>query len=76
SSLTWPILSESLRNQGFSEPAISLNAAAQFAGIVIVALLATKIIPRLGFLRAIIQADRRLAKALISKGFRKDRPGE
>ena len=54
SSLTWPILSDSLRNQGFSEPAISLNAAAQFAGIVIVALLATKIIPRLGFLRAII----------------------
>ena len=34
SSLTWPILAESLRLQGYDETAIGLNAAAQFAGII------------------------------------------
>lgn len=53
SSLTWPILAESLRNRGFGEAAISFNAAAQFAGIVVVALVATTVIPRLGFLYSI-----------------------
>ena len=30
SSLNWPILSEALRNQGYSESMIGINAAAQF----------------------------------------------
>ena len=52
SSLTWPILAESLRLQGYDETAIGLNAAAQFAGIMFVAGNATWLIPRLGFFRA------------------------
>lgn len=54
SSLTWPILSESLRLAGYSESEIGLNAAAQFAGIIVIALLAPRIIPRFGFFRCII----------------------
>jgi len=54
SSLMWPILSEALRIEGFDETAIGINAAAQFAGIVTVALLVTRIIPRLGFFRTIV----------------------
>ena len=52
SSLTWPILAESLRLQGYDETAIGLNAASQFAGIMFVAGSATWLIPRLGFFRA------------------------
>lgn len=51
SSLTWPILAESLRNQGYNETMIGLNAAAQFSGIIVVAMIATTIIPKLGFYR-------------------------
>ncbi len=47
SSLTWPILAESLRLQGFSENLIGLNAAAQFAGIMVTALVAPYLISRL-----------------------------
>ncbi|MBN36813.1 MAG: hypothetical protein CMM46_18940 [Rhodospirillaceae bacterium] len=65
SSLTWPILSESLRNHGYSETEISINAAAQFAGIVVVALFATVIIPRLGFFRAIVLGLGLVASMLI-----------
>jgi MFS family permease len=54
SSLTWPILSESLRLAGYSEAEIGLNAAAQFAGIIVVASLAPRIIPRFGFFRCIV----------------------
>ena len=54
SSLTWPILAESLRHQGHDETAIGLNAAAQFAGIIVVAGSATWLIPRIGFFRAIV----------------------
>ena len=54
SSLTWPILSESLRLQGYSETMIGLNAAAQFAGIMVVALIAPALIPRLGFFKTIV----------------------
>ena len=54
SSLTWPILAESLRLQGYDETAIGLNAAAQFAGIMFVAGSATWLIPRLGFFRTIV----------------------
>ena len=54
SSLMWPILSEALRIEGYDETAIGINAAAQFAGIVAVALLVTRIIPRLGFFRTIV----------------------
>ena len=54
SSLAWPILAESLRNQGYDETAIGLNAAAQFAGIIIVAGCATWLIPRLGFFRTVV----------------------
>ena len=54
SSLTWPILSESLRYQGYGETMIGLNAAAQFAGIMTVALIAPALIPRLGFFRTIV----------------------
>lgn len=54
SSLMWPILSEALRIRGFDDSAIGINAAAQFAGIVTVALLVTRIIPRLGFFRTIV----------------------
>ena len=53
SSLNWPILSEALRNQGYSESMIGINAAAQFAGVIVVALAAPRIIPALGFLKAI-----------------------
>jgi MFS family permease len=72
SSLTWPILSEYLRNQGFSETAISINAAAQFAGIVIVALLATRIIPRLGFFRTILMGLALAASMLVLLPFLRD----
>ena len=54
SSLTWPILAESLRHQGYDETAIGLNAAAQFAGIIVVAGSATWLIPRLGFFRTTV----------------------
>ena len=54
SSLNWPILSEALRNQGYSESMIGTNAAAQFAGIIVVALIAPRIIPALGFFWAIV----------------------
>ena len=54
SSLTWPILAESLRHQGYDETAIGLNAAAQFAGIMFVAGNATWVIPRLGFFRTVL----------------------
>ena len=54
SSLNWPILSEALRNQGYSESMIGINAAAQFAGIIVVALAAPRIIPALGFFKAIV----------------------
>ena len=54
SSLAWPILSEALRNQGYSESMIGINAAAQFAGIIVVALAAPRIIPALGFFKAIV----------------------
>lgn len=54
SSLTWPILAESLRRQGYDETAIGLNAAAQFAGIIVVAGCATWLIPRIGFYRAVV----------------------
>ena len=54
SSLTWPILAESLRHQGYDETAIGLNAAAQFAGIIFVAGSATWLIPRLGFFRTTV----------------------
>ena len=54
SSLTWPILSESLRLKGYDETAIGLNAAAQFAGIIFVAGSATWLIPRLGFFRTTV----------------------
>ena len=54
SSLNWPILSEALRNQGYSESMIGINAAAQFAGIIVVALAAPRIIPALGFFNTIV----------------------
>ena len=54
SSLTWPILSEALRNQGYSETLIGLNAAAQFSGIIVVAMIATTVIPKLGFYRVVM----------------------
>ena len=54
SSLMWPILSEALRNRGWDETMIGVNAAAQFGGIVVVALLVTRIIPLLGFYRTIL----------------------
>ena len=54
SSLTWPILAESLRLKGYDEGLIGLNAAAQFAGIMVVAPLAPYIIPRLGFFNTIL----------------------
>ncbi len=50
--MTWPLLAEILRDQGVDESIIGLNAASQFVGILIVSLLATRIIPRLGFFRA------------------------
>ena len=54
SSLTWPILAEALRGQGYGETMIGLNAAAQFSGIILVALNATWIIPRFGFFKTIL----------------------
>lgn len=53
SSLVWPILAESLSNRGYSETEISISAAVQFAGIVIVSLVATRYIPVLGILGSI-----------------------
>ena len=54
SSLTWPILSESLRNQGYSESMIGINAAVQFGGIIVVALAAPRIIPAIGFFKTLV----------------------
>jgi MFS family permease len=54
SSLAWPILSEALRNQGYSESMIGINAAAQFVGIIVVALAAPRIIPAMGFFKTIV----------------------
>ena len=53
SSLAWPMLSESLRLQGYSESLIGLNAAAQFSGIIVVAMLAPRVIPRFGFFNCV-----------------------
>jgi len=53
SSLTWPILAEALRNQGYSESMIGINAAVQFGGIMVVALAAPRIIPAMGFFKTI-----------------------
>ncbi|MEC8963100.1 MAG: MFS transporter [Pseudomonadota bacterium] len=66
SSLNWPILSEALRNQGYSESMIGINAAAQFAGIILVALAAPWIIPALGFFKAIVLGLIVLAITLIA----------
>ncbi len=66
SSLNWPILSEALRNQGYSESMIGINAAAQFAGIILVALAAPRIIPALGFFKAIVLGLIVLAITLIA----------
>lgn len=65
SSLAWPILAESLRNQGYSETLVGLNAAAQFAGIIAVALAATRIIPRLGFFRTMLIGQALVASMLL-----------
>ena len=54
SSLTWPILAEALRNQGYSESMIGINAAVQFLGIIVVALAAPRIIPAIGFFKTIV----------------------
>ena len=66
SSLNWPILSEALRNQGYSESMIGINAAAQFAGIIVVALAAPRIIPALGFFKTIALGMIVLAITLIA----------
>ena len=66
SSLTWPILAESLRHQGYDETAIGLNAAAQFAGIVFVAGNATWLIPRLGFFRTVLLGLALVAAMLVA----------
>ena len=66
SSLNWPILSEALRNQGYSESMIGINAAAQFAGIIVVALAAPRIIPVLGFFKAIALGMIVLAVTIIA----------
>ena len=66
SSLNWPILSEALRNQGYSESMIGINAAAQFAGIILVALAAPRVIPALGFFKAIVLGLIVLAITLIA----------
>ena len=54
SSLTWPILAEALRNQGYSVSMIGINAAVQFLGIIVVALAAPRIIPAIGFFKTIV----------------------
>jgi MFS family permease len=66
SSLNWPILSEALRNQGYRESMIGINAAAQFAGIIVVALAAPRIIPALGFFKAIVLGLAVVAVMLIA----------
>ena len=66
SSLNWPILAEALRNQGYSESLIGINAAAQFGGIIIVALAAPRIIPALGFFKAILLGFAIVALALVA----------
>ena len=66
SSLNWPILAEALRNQGYAESLIGINAAAQFAGIIIVALAAPRIIPALGFFKAILLGFAIVALALVA----------
>lgn len=66
SSLTWPILAESLRLQGYSEGLIGMNAAAQFAGIMVVALVAPYLISRLGFFTTIVCGLGMVAVMLIA----------
>ena len=51
SGLSWPVLAESLRLLGHDEKAIGLGAAAQFAGIMVAALLVPKVVPRFGFFK-------------------------
>ena len=78
SSLMWPILSEALRNRGWDETMIGVNAAAQFGGIVVVALLVTRIIPLLGFYRTILTGLTVAAVMLgsmLRKNHRKQRRG-
>ena len=76
SSLNWPILSEALRNQGYSESMIGINAAAQFAGIIVVALAAPRIIPALGFFKTIVLGLVVVAVMLILyRRFAASRPG-
>ncbi len=72
SSLMWPILSEALRNRGWDETMIGVNAAAQFGGIVVVALLVTRIIPRLGFYRTIVTGLSVAALMLVLLGLLRD----
>ena len=66
SSLTWPILSEGLRNQGYSESMIGINAAAQFVGIILIALAAPRIIPAIGFFKTIALGLAVVATMLIA----------
>ena len=66
SSLAWPILSEALRNQGYSESMIGINAAAQFIGIIVVALAAPRIIPAMGFFKTIVLGLAVVAVMLIA----------
>ena len=66
SSLTWPILAESLRLQGYSENLIGMNAAAQFAGIMVVALVAPILISRFGFFTTIMCGLSLVAVMLIA----------
>ncbi len=65
SSLTWPILSELLANRGYSDTAISINASVQFAGMIIVALMATRLIPRLGFVLSLAASFAVIAVSLF-----------
>ena len=54
SSLIWPMLADALPNPRYSESMIGTTAAAQFAGIIVVALIAPRIIPALGFFWTIV----------------------
>ncbi len=72
SSLLWPILAESLSNRGYSESAISISAAIQFAGIMIVAFAATRIIPWLGVLRSVGLGLALVGAALLVMPFIRD----
>ena len=73
SSPTWPILAESPRNRGFGDSAIGLNAAARFAGIAIVALMAAKVVPRVGFPHAIALGPGLVGGALLLLPLVRDR---